>query len=167
MVRNLSLTISKPWVSTFTKVYPRRSLSTSPPAGDVDPRRSDARSHQIVRRHPVANAWHASSRLACHHALTEPVSRGRDQATQNRNYHYTVLFKNPDGARYVKALGNKWLGNSQAFWQLYQKNTQNPFGYLVIDHHPRTDEAIRFRTRILLDEPRPMTVLQPTSSQKR
>ena len=92
---------------------------------------------------------------------------GREQATQNRNYHYTVLFKNPADTRYVKALGNQWLGNSQAFWQLYQKATQTPFGYLVIDHHPRTDEAIRFRTHVLLDEPEPVTVLQPTSSQKR
>lgn len=86
---------------------------------------------------------------------------GREQASQNRNYHYTVLFKNPADTRYVKALGNRWLGNSQAFWELYQKATQKPFGYLLIDHHPRTDEALRFRTNLLLDEPGPVTVLQP------
>ena len=94
-------------------------------------------------------------------------SGGREQASQNRNYHYTVLFKNPADTRYVKALGNRWLGDSQAFWQLYQKATHQPFGYLVIDHHPRTDEAIRFRTHVLLDEPEPVMVLQPASARKR
>jgi len=92
---------------------------------------------------------------------------GREQTSQNRNYHYTVLFKNPADTRYVKALGNRWLGDSQAFWQMYQKATHQPFGYLVIDHHPRTKEAIRFRTHILLDEPEPVTVLQPSLARKR
>ena len=89
---------------------------------------------------------------------------GREQASQNRNYHYMVLFKNPADTRYVKALGNRWLGDSRAFWEVYQQATHRPFGYLVIDHHPRTDETIRFRTHILLDEAEPVTVLQAATS---
>lgn len=86
---------------------------------------------------------------------------GKEQATQNRNYHYTVLFKNPADTRYVKALGNRWTGDSKSFFGVYQKATERPYGYLVVDHHPRTDESIRFRTNVLLDEPEPVTVLQP------
>jgi len=91
-------------------------------------------------------------------------SGGREQASQNRNYHYTVLFKNPADTRYVKALGSRWLGDSRAFWQMYEKATRRPIGYLVIDHHPRTEEAIRFRTHMLLDEPEPVTVFQANST---
>lgn len=94
---------------------------------------------------------------------------GREQASQNHNYHYSVLFKNPADTRYVKALGNGWLGDSRAFWQMYKKATHRPFGYLVIDHHPRTDEVICFHTHILLDEAEPVMVLQakpPTRSKK-
>lgn len=89
---------------------------------------------------------------------------GRQQTSQNRNYHYTVLFKNPADTRYEKALGNRWLGDSQAFWQLYKKATDRPFGYLVVDNHPMTEEAIRFRTHLFLDEPEPVTVLQPATT---
>ena len=91
---------------------------------------------------------------------------GQEEASQNRNYHYTVLFKNPADTRYVKALGNRWLGDS-AFWQMYQKAAHRPFGYFMIDHHPRTNEAICFRTHTLLDEPEPVTVLQATSLPRR
>lgn len=84
---------------------------------------------------------------------------GREQVSQNRNYHYAVLFKNPADTRYVKALGNRWLGDSQAFWEIYKRATDNPYGYLVVDNHPRTPEALRFRTHLLLDEPQPVTVL--------
>ena len=86
---------------------------------------------------------------------------GKEQATQNRNYHYTVLFKNPADTRYVKALGNRWTGDSKSFFHVYQKATEKPYGYLVVDHHPQTPEAIRFRTHVLLDEEEPVTVLQP------
>lgn len=85
---------------------------------------------------------------------------GREQTSQNRNYHYTVLFRNPADTRYVKALGNRWMGDSQGFWELYKKATERPYGYLLVDNHPRTDEAIRFRTHLSLDEPQPITVLQ-------
>lgn len=47
---------------------------------------------------------------------------------------------------------------------MYQQATHRPFGYLVIDRHPRTDETIRFRTHILLDEAEPVTVLQAATS---
>ena len=88
---------------------------------------------------------------------------GRQQTTQNRNYHYTVLFRNPADTRYVKALGNRWMGDSRGFWELYKKATEQPYGYLLIDNHPRTDEAIRFRTHLLVDDPQPITVLQPVT----
>ena len=89
---------------------------------------------------------------------------GKDQATQNRNYHYTVLFKNPADTRYVKALGNRWLGDSRTFYHLYTQAVSRPYGYLVVDHHPQTPDAIRFRAHVLLDDPQPVTVLQPTST---
>ena len=92
---------------------------------------------------------------------------GREQATQNRNYHYTVLFRNPADTRYVKALGNRWMGDSQAFWELYKNATAKPYGYLLIDNHPRSEEAIRFRTHLLVDESSLITVLQPAQRSRR
>lgn len=85
---------------------------------------------------------------------------GKEQAAQNRNYHYTVLFKNPADTRYVKSLGNWWLGDSTSFLEIYKRATSKPFGYVLVDNHPRTDEAIQFRTNLLLDEKEPITVFQ-------
>ena len=92
---------------------------------------------------------------------------GKEQAGQNRNYHYTVLFKNPADTRYIKMLGNRWLGDSEAFWPVYKRATEKPFGYLLTDHHPRTDDAIRFRTHLLIDDPEPLTVLQPAQKKRK
>ena len=91
---------------------------------------------------------------------------GREQAGQNRNYHYTILFKNPADTRYIKMLGNRWLGDSEAFLPIYKKATEKPYGYVLADHHPRTDDAIRFRTQPLINDPEPLTVLQPAQRKR-
>ena len=75
-------------------------LSSTPAAGHVDPGRPDARNRQITPNHSLSQNLYPG---------------GREQASQNRNYHYTVLFKNPADTRYVKALGNRRLIDSPAF----------------------------------------------------
>ena len=89
---------------------------------------------------------------------------GKEQAGQNRNYHYTVLLKNPADASYMKSLGNRWLGDFNSFFQIYKRATSKPFRYLLVDNHPRTDKAVRFIINLLIDEVEPITFFQPYHS---
>ena len=86
---------------------------------------------------------------------------GRHAAGMNRNYQYTVLLRNPADTRCIKTLGQRWLGDAKTFMPLYERATTEPYGYLVVDHHPKTSEEIRFRFNILPDEPGFVRVLRP------
>ena len=110
----------------------------------------------------IVHTQHTPSWLVHHQAVAKPYPREWEQASQKHNYHYMVLFRNPANTRYAKALGNQWLGDSLAFWQVYLKATHQPFGYLVIDDHP-----ICIHTHFLWEELKPVTVLQPKSVRKR
>ena len=56
------------------------------------------------------------------------------------------------------------MGNSQRFRELYKKATKRPYGYFLVDNHPRTSEAIHFRTHLLFSEPQPINILQSLKS---
>ena len=163
---NPSSTTSEPWECSITQVCLKMWWTSilTPATGDVDPRWSDARNHQITPNCSkiIVHTQHTPSWLVHHQAVAKPYPREREQAIQKHNYHYMVLLRNHVNTRYAKALGNRWLGDSLAFWQMYQKATQQPFGYLVIDHHP-----VYIRTHFLWEELKPVTVLQPNSVRKR
>ena len=86
---------------------------------------------------------------------------GKHSVGMNRNYQYTILFRNPADTRYIKTLGQRWMGDAKRFTPLYERATTLPYGYLVVDHHPQTPEEIRFRFNVLKDEPGYIGVLQP------
>ena len=86
---------------------------------------------------------------------------GKHSVEMNRNYQYTILFRNPADTRYIKTLGQHWMGDAKRFMPLYGRATTPPYSYLVVDHHPQTPEEIRFRFNVLKDEPGYIGVLQP------
>ena len=53
------------------------------------------------------------------------------------------------------------MGDTKRFMPLYKQATSQPYGYLVVDHHPQTPLEIRFRFNVLKDEPGYIGVLQP------
>lgn len=53
------------------------------------------------------------------------------------------------------------MGDAKRFMPLYERATTQPYGYLVVDHHPQTLEEIHFRFNVLKDEPGYIGVLQP------
>ena len=64
----------------------------------------------------------------------------------NLNAHYIVLFKNSRHADQVNCLARQiYPGNSQFLTSSYIKATKKTYGYLVINLHPKTPEAIRLR----------------------
>ena len=73
--------------------------------------------------------------------------------TMNLNTHYLVLFKNPRDATQVATLARQ-MGKSKFVLEAFEDATKEPYGYLLIDLKPETDEKYRLRTNIFPDDDR-------------
>lgn len=81
--------------------------------------------------------------------------------TMSLNLHYVVLFKNKRDTLQVDTLGRRIMKERVKYFSaVYRHAVAKPYGYLLIDMHPRTDEAYQLRTHILPAEA-PTTVYTP------
>ena len=69
---------------------------------------------------------------------------GKFSKTINRNAHYIVAFKNPrdqTGIRTIllQAFPDRW----RQVLRLFKRITSRPFGYLMLDVHPASDDRYR------------------------
>ena len=73
----------------------------------------------------------------------------------NLNTHYLVLFKNPRDANQVATLARQmYPGKSKFVLEAFEDATKEPYGYLLIDLKPETDERYRIRTNVFPDDER-------------
>ena len=72
------------------------------------------------------------------------------------NAQYYVLFKSIRGAGQIATLARQVFagqkGKGKRLMEAYSNTTRTPFSYLVLDLHPETPEAMRFRSHILPGE---------------
>jgi hypothetical protein len=81
--------------------------------------------------------------------------RNRHVRTMNLNTHYVVLFKNPRDAGQVANLARQmYPGKSNFVVEAFRDATREPYGYLLIDLKPETEERYRIRTNIFPDDER-------------
>ena len=67
------------------------------------------------------------------------------------NSNYVVLLQNKSNELACRTLcAQTYCGpeRSRLFWSAYNKCMTKPYGYLLVDRHPGTDERIRLRTDI-------------------
>ena len=78
---------------------------------------------------------------------------GKYAKSISRNAHYIVAFKNP---RDQLGMRNLLLQAFPTCWQgmmdVYQKVTERPFGYMVLDLHPGSDDNKRVFSHLLTHE---------------
>ena len=71
------------------------------------------------------------------------------------NSQYLLLLKNPQGRDQIRTLAQQLYPEHRKFFQeAYEDATIQPYSYLLIDLHPRTDEEKRLSTKIFPDEKR-------------
>ena len=93
----------------------------------------------------------------CHHRklnvifITQNIfQQAKCSRTIALNTHYLVLFRNLRDASQVSHLGRQLFpGKGQVLVDAYQEATRLPYGYLVIDVSPHSQDQYRLRTRIL------------------
>ena len=78
----------------------------------------------------------------------------------NRSNHYLILFRNNRDVLQVQTLGRQMFGKGKEvayFLDAYQKATSEPYGYLVVNSHPkRNKDDYHLLTHIL---PQDLTVV--------
>ena len=88
--------------------------------------------------------------LSIFHLIQNMYHKGGSQRTMSLNSHYNIIFKNPRDATQIRTLAYQMHpGNSKWFLDAFADATSRPYGYLVLDNHPRSDEDQRVLTNIL------------------
>ena len=67
------------------------------------------------------------------------------------NTHYFILFKNPRDTQQIRLLGRQ-LGIQKKLVSAYMDATETPFGYLLIDLSPGSNDSYMLKSRIFPDE---------------
>ncbi len=81
--------------------------------------------------------------------------------TIDLNNTHVILFKSPRDINQIRVLG-KQLGEKQSFIEhCYQRATSEPFGHLMIDLYPRTQDCLRYCSNIV--GPTPSIFYLPSS----
>lgn len=78
---------------------------------------------------------------------------GKCSRSLNLNSHYYILFKNKRDVNQIKSLGRQLFpGKGDILLQAYSDATAKPYGYLLIDLHPKSEESYMMRTQIFPSE---------------
>ncbi|GFW54277.1 uncharacterized protein TNCV_1560551 [Trichonephila clavipes] len=73
--------------------------------------------------------------------------KGKEIREISLNAHYLVLFKNRRDQSQITHLGHQLYPRKEKFFQeCYADATSKPYGYLLIDLKPETDESLRVHT---------------------
>ena len=83
--------------------------------------------------------------------IQNPYALGKHSVGMNRNYQYTILFRNPADTHYIKTLGQCCMGDAKRFMPLHKRAAIQSYRYLVVNHHPQTPEEIHFHFNALKD----------------
>lgn len=79
--------------------------------------------------------------------------KGNHSRTINLNTHIYVLMKNPRDVSQLQCLARQaFLGKSAFLMEAYKDATAEPYGYLVLDFSPSTEEAYRVRAKVFIEE---------------
>ena len=79
--------------------------------------------------------------------------KSKQARTISLNSHYIVVFKNARDALQISNLARQmYPGNSKYMVEAFKDATSGPYGYLLIDMKPYTEEAYRLRTNIFPGE---------------
>ena len=66
--------------------------------------------------------------------------KGKYNTDITRNAQYLVLFRSPSDRKQINTIADRIFAEDRfKFMQIYSKATSIPFGYVLIDNHPRTD----------------------------
>ena len=117
----------------------------------VDDQMEEAGSSKTLQNLFTKGSHHRN--LTIMYLLQNMYNAGTSQRTVSLNTHYNVVFKNPRDARQFRCLASQ-MHPGDFYWLIgaFLDATAKPHGYLVLDHHPKTDDDKRVVSNILPGE---------------
>lgn len=110
----------------------------------IDDMMSDATREKAVAELFTRGSHHRNTSVIC--ILQNMFYHGRENRTLSLNSHYLVLFKNPRDQQQISILARQmYPSNPNTLLKAYQKATEQPYGYLLIDLKQETPEANRLK----------------------
>ena len=92
--------------------------------------------------------------VTCIYLAQNVFPPGKFARTISLNVHYLVAFKNPRDALGIRNLAQQsYPDRVKYIMECYRNATSTPYGYLLFDLHPSTQDDLRIRTNILSDYP--------------
>ena len=78
---------------------------------------------------------------------------GKELRIARNNAHYIVLLRNPAGALQIRMIASQLFpGKLAYFMEAYADATAQPYSYILIDMHPKTDAHMRLKSCIFPSE---------------
>ena len=117
----------------------------------VDDQMEEAGSSKTLQNLFTKGSHHRN--LTIMYLLPNMYNACTSQRTVSLNTHYNVVFTNPRDSRQFWCLSSQMHpGNFYLLIGAFLDATAKPHGYLVLDHHPKTDDDKRVVTYILPGE---------------
>jgi energy-coupling factor transporter ATP-binding protein EcfA2 len=106
--------------------------------------------------------------LYCFLTVQNLFSPSKNCRTIGLNANYIVLFKTYRNFHQIRYLANQLLGgDAQSLSKMYIDATSGkPFGYLMIDLHPLSDDQFRYKSNVLAESGNPCVVYVPLENYK-
>ena len=77
-------------------------------------------------------------------------NKSKSQTTVSLNTHYNVVFRNErDASQFWSLEYQMHPGDARWLLDAFNDASKEPFGYLVLDHHPTSKREMRVLTNIL------------------
>ena len=82
--------------------------------------------------------------------LQNLFNKGKEARTISLNNHYLALFKNPRDMQQISVLARQmYPGNIQHFMNKFKEATSKPYGSLLVDLKPDTQDRDRLKSQVL------------------
>ena len=84
--------------------------------------------------------------------LQNMFPKGKYNTDISRNATYKVLFRSPGDRKQIDIMAEQTFAKDRPrFMQAYKQETDRPYGYLVVDNHPRTSSEHQVVANVLGD----------------
>ena len=84
--------------------------------------------------------------------LQNMFPKGKYNTDISRNATYKVLFRSPGDRKQIDIMADQTFAKDRPrFMQAYHKETARPYGYIVVDNHPRTTSEHQVVGNVLRD----------------
>ena len=112
----------------------------------------DDRMHDIEYIEPLFTRVSHHKNLSIIYLTQNLFFSSKYQRTISLNCHYLILFRQIRDANQIHTFARQMLPDKKGsayFMEAYLGVTDTPFGYLLVDLRPETDDRPRLRTNIL------------------